>query len=355
MPNWAGSCWYELRYLDPTNTEALVDPEVEKYWMGPAHAGHTGGVDLYIGGVEHGVLHLLYSRFWHKVLFDLGHVSSFEPFHRLFNQGYIQAYAYTDERGVYVQADEVVERDGRFFLGEQEVRREFGKMGKSLKNSVTPDRMAQEYGADTLRLYEMSMGPLEISRPWDTRAVVGSYRFLQRLWRNIVDERTGDLVVADVPADEATLRATHKAIHGMRRDLEALRFNTAVAKAIELNNALVKLPVVPREIAEKLVLMVAPLAPHVAEELWARLGHGSTVTYEAFPEPDPAYLVEDSVTCVVQVKGKVKARLEVPPGIGEDDLRALALADPAVVQALDGAGVRMVIVRPPKLVNVVPA
>ncbi|MFE2867421.1 leucine--tRNA ligase [Embleya sp. NPDC059259] len=355
MPNWAGSCWYELRYLDPTNTEVLVDPEVEKYWMGPKHEGHTGGVDLYVGGVEHAVLHLLYSRFWHKVLFDLGHVSSSEPFHKLFNQGYIQAFAYKDERGVYVEASEVEERDGKFFLGEQAVSREYGKMGKSLKNSVTPDQMAEEYGADTLRLYEMSMGPLEISRPWDTRAVVGSYRFLQRLWRNIVDEHTGAPTVVEEPADEATLRATHKAIDGMRRDMDALRFNTAIAKAIELNNTLVKLPAVPREIAEKLVLMVAPLVPHVAEELWSRLGHGDTVTYEAFPQADPAYLVEDTVTCVVQIKGKVRARLEVPPSIGEDELKALALADPVVLAALDGAGVRMVIVKPPKLVNIVPA
>ncbi|MET7303490.1 leucine--tRNA ligase [Embleya sp. NPDC005575] len=355
MPNWAGSCWYELRYLDPTNAEVLVDPEVEKYWMGPKHEGHTGGVDLYVGGVEHAVLHLLYSRFWHKVLFDLGHVSSSEPFHKLFNQGYIQAFAYKDERGVYVEASEVEERDGKFFLGEQAVSREYGKMGKSLKNSVTPDQMAEEYGADTLRLYEMSMGPLDISRPWDTRAVIGSYRFLQRLWRNIVDERTGAPTVVDEPADEATLRATHKAIDGIRRDMDALRFNTAIAKAIELNNALVKLPAVPREIAEKLVLIVAPLVPHVAEELWSRLGHGDTVTYEAFPQADPAYLVEDTVTCVVQIKGKVRARLEVPPSIGEDELKALALADPTVLAALDGAGVRMAIVKPPKLVNIVPA
>ena len=355
MPNWAGSCWYELRYLDPTNTEALVDPEVEKYWMGPRHEGHTGGADLYVGGVEHAVLHLLYSRFWHKVLFDLGHVSSFEPFHKLFNQGYIQAFAYTDERGVHVEASEVVERDGGYFHGDKAVNREYGKMGKSLKNSVTPDQMAQEYGADTLRLYEMSMGPLEISRPWDTRAVIGSYRFLQRLWRNIVDEHTGEIVVVDEPADVATLRATHKAIDGMRRDMDALRFNTAIAKAIELNNTLVKLPAVPREIAEKLVLMIAPLVPHVAEELWSRLGHGATITFEAFPEPDPTHLVDDTVTCVVQIKGKVKARLEVAPSIGEDELRELALADPTVVAALGGVGVRMTIVKPPKLVNIVPA
>ncbi|NUP32852.1 MAG: leucine--tRNA ligase [Streptomycetaceae bacterium] len=355
MPNWAGSCWYELRYLDPTNDDVLVDPENERYWMGPRTEGASGGVDLYVGGVEHAVLHLLYSRFWHKVLFDLGHVSSFEPFHKLFNQGYIQAYAYTDARGVYVQADEVTEEDGKFFHGVEEVNREYGKMGKSLKNSVTPDQMCEEYGADTLRLYEMSMGPLEVSRPWDTRAIVGSYRFLQRLWRNIVDEETGQVRVADVEPDEATLRALHKAIDGMRRDLDGLRFNTAIAKAIELNNHLTKLDAVPRSVAERLVLMVAPLVPHVAEELWGRLGHEGSLAHHDFPEADPAYVVDETVTCVVQIKGKVKARLEVPPAIGEDDLRELALADEAVRAALGGAAVRMVVVRPPKLVNIVPA
>ncbi|MPZ28601.1 MAG: leucine--tRNA ligase, partial [Micromonosporaceae bacterium] len=182
MPQWAGSCWYELRYLDPTNAEALVDPANERYWMGPRGEADCGGADLYVGGVEHAVLHLLYARFWHKVLHDLGHVSSFEPFRRLYNQGYIQAYAYTDPRGVYVPAHEVSERDGRYFHGETEVRREYGKMGKSLKNVVTPDYMCREYGADTFRVYEMSMGPLDVSRPWETRAVVGSYRFLQRVW-----------------------------------------------------------------------------------------------------------------------------------------------------------------------------
>ena len=196
MPQWAGSCWYELRYLDPTNTERFVDPEVERYWMGPQGDGHTGGVDLYVGGVEHAVLHLLYARFWHKVLFDLGHVSSSEPFHRLFNQGMIQAYAYTDERGGYVPAAEVVRGSATaaaFTYEGKPVTREYGKIGKSLKNMVTPDEMYDAYGADTFRVYEMSMGPLDVSRPWETRAVVGSQRFLQRLWRNVVDEETGEL------------------------------------------------------------------------------------------------------------------------------------------------------------------
>jgi leucyl-tRNA synthetase len=356
MPQWAGSCWYELRYLDPTNTERFVDPEVERYWMGPKGEDHTGGVDLYVGGVEHAVLHLLYARFWHKVLHDLGHVSSSEPFHRLFNQGYIQAYAYTDDRGVYVPAEEVVERDGAYYYGSEKVDREYGKMGKSLKNSVTPDQMCADYGADTLRIYEMSMGPLETSRPWETRAVVGSFRFLQRLWRNVVDEETGALAVTDEPADEATRRLLHRTIDGVRTDYAGLRFNTAVAKLIELNNALVKLDgPTPREVAEPLVLMLAPLAPHTAEELWARLGHAESLTYAPFPQADPALLVAESVTCVLQVQGKVRDRIEVAPGIGEDELRELALASDAVQRALDGRGVRTVVVRAPKLVNVVPA
>ncbi|TDD66888.1 leucine--tRNA ligase [Jiangella aurantiaca] len=354
MPNWAGSCWYELRYLDPTNTERLVDPEVERYWMGPQGDGDAGGVDLYIGGVEHAVLHLLYSRFWHKVLFDLGHVSSEEPFHKLFNQGYIQAYAYVDERGQYVPAEQVVEDgDGYTFEG-RPVTREYGKMGKSLKNMVTPDDMYRDYGADTFRVYEMSMGPLDLSRPWETRAVVGSLRFLQRVWRNIVSEDTGETVVSTAPADDETRRVLHRAIDAVRTDMEAMRFNTAIARMIELNNHLTKLDTVPREAAEALVLMLAPVAPHIAEELWSRLGHPQSLVHEPFPEADPAYLVEETVTCVVQVAGKVRDRLEVPPSIGEDELRALALESEAVRRSLDGRPVRTVVVRAPKLVNVVP-
>ncbi|TDC47829.1 leucine--tRNA ligase [Jiangella ureilytica] len=354
MPNWAGSCWYELRYLDPTNTERLVDPEVERYWMGPHGDGDAGGVDLYIGGVEHAVLHLLYARFWHKVLFDLGHVSSEEPFHKLFNQGYIQAYAYVDSRGQYVPADQVVEDgDGYTFEGEP-VTREYGKMGKSLKNMVTPDDMYRDYGADTFRVYEMSMGPLDLSRPWETRAVVGSLRFLQRVWRNVVSEQTGEVVVGAAPADDETRRILHRTIDAVRTEMEAMRFNTAIARMIELNNHLTKLDTVPREAAEALVLMMAPVAPHVAEELWSRLGHPESLVREPFPVADPVYLVEETVTCVVQVAGKVRDRLEVPPSISEDDLRALALESEAVQRSLDGRPVRTVVVRAPKLVNVVP-
>ncbi|MFE3686433.1 leucine--tRNA ligase [Streptomyces sp. NPDC059095] len=356
MPNWAGSCWYELRYLDPHNSDKLVDPAIEQYWMGPREGMPTGGVDLYVGGAEHAVLHLLYARFWSKVLFDLGHISSAEPFHKLYNQGMIQAYVYRDSRGFPVPAAEVEERDGKFFHAGEPVKRELGKMGKSLKNAVTPDEICTEYGADTLRLYEMAMGPLDVSRPWDTRAVVGQYRLLQRLWRNIVDEATGEVTVTDAEPDEATLRALHKAIDGAGGDLAGLRFNTAIAKITELNNHLTKAGgPLARPVAEQLVLLIAPLAPHIAEELWRKLGHTDSVVHRDFPVADPAYVVDEAVTCVVQIKGKVKARLEVPPGISDDELEKLALADEGVVAALDGAGIRKVIVRAPKLVNIVPA
>lgn len=351
MPQWAGSCWYELRYLDPTNSDRFVDAENEQYWMGPRGDGDCGGTDLYVGGAEHAVLHLLYARFWHKVLYDLGHVSSFEPFRKLFNQGMIQAYAYTDSRGSYVQAEEVMERDGAYYLGDLTVNREYGKMGKSLKNVVTPDDMCAAYGADTFRVYEMSMGPLEVSRPWETRAVVGSYRFLQRVWRAVVDEQTGELRVTEDPADEATRRLLHKVIDGVRGDMDTIRFNTAIAKLIELTNGLTRLSATPREVAEPLVLMVAPFAPHVAEELWRKLGHDTSLTYADFPTADPALLVADTVTYPVQVNGKVRGRVEVPADAAEEAVRAAALE--AVAAALAGKEPRKVIVVKGRMVSVV--
>ncbi|MFF0470853.1 leucine--tRNA ligase [Micromonospora zamorensis] len=351
MPQWAGSCWYELRYLDPTNSDRFVDAENEQYWMGPRGDGDCGGTDLYVGGAEHAVLHLLYARFWHKVLFDLGHVSSFEPFRKLFNQGMIQAYAYTDSRGSYVQAEEVMERDGAYYLGDLTVNREYGKMGKSLKNVVTPDDMCAAYGADTFRVYEMSMGPLEVSRPWETRAVVGSYRFLQRVWRAVVDEQTGALRVTEDPADGATRRLLHTVIDGVRGDMDGIRFNTAIAKLIQLTNGLTGLSATPREVAEPLVLMVAPFAPHLAEELWRKLGHDTSLTYADFPTADPALLVADTVTYPVQVNGKVRGRIEVPADTAEEAVRAAALE--AVAAALAGREPRKVIVVKGRMVSVV--
>ena len=357
MPQWAGSCWYEMRYIDPTDDKALVDPANEAYWMGPRpQAGNTsGGTDLYVGGVEHAVLHLLYARFWHKVLFDLGHVSSSEPYHRLFNQGYVQAYAYTDARGQYVPADEVEgdETSGFTYKGEP-VGREYGKMGKSLKNIVTPDEMYDAYGADVFRVYEMSMGPLDLSRPWETRAVVGSQRFLQRLWRNAVDEETGAVTVSEAPSDDKTRRLVARTIAEVTEEYENLRINTAISKLIVLNNHLTSLDAVPRDAIEPLILMLAPVAPHLCEELWSRLGHEASLAREPFPVvEDASLLVEDTVTAVVQVNGKVKARIEVAPSISEEDLVAAALAEAPIVKALGGAEPLKVIARAPKLVNVV--
>ncbi|GAA2138094.1 leucine--tRNA ligase [Glycomyces algeriensis] len=353
MPNWAGSSWYELRYTDPKSAAKLTEPANESYWMGPQDAEDVGGVDLYIGGVEHAVLHLLYARFWQKVLFDLGHVSSREPFRRLFNQGYIQAYAYTDDRGVYVPAEEVEEVDGEYFHNGQKVNREYGKIGKSLKNVVTPDGICAEYGADTFRVYEMSMGPLAESKPWETRAIVGSQRFLQRLWRNIVDEETGEVTVGDEAPEPATMRELHKAIAGVREDYEHLRMNTAVAKLITLNNHLTGLNPVPREAAEALVAMVAPVAPHIAEELWERLGHEGGIAYVDFPVADERHLVEDTVTYPVQINGKVRGRIEVAAGADEEAVKAAALAEEKVAANLAGKDVKKVIVVAGKMVSIV--
>lgn len=359
MPNWAGSCWYQLRYVDPTETERFVNPENERYWLGPRTGEHgesdPGGVDLYIGGVEHAVLHLLYSRFWQKVLFDLGHVSGDEPYRRLFNQGYIEAYAYTDARGTYVPAEQVEERDGKFFFEGEEVRREYGKMGKTLRNVVTPDDMCAKYGADTFRLYEMSMGPMDVSRPWATKDVVGAQRFLQRLWRNLVDEGTGAVRVTDADPGEEALRLLHKTIAGVHEDFVNLRYNTAGAKLIELNNYVTKhFPGgAPRVVAEPLVLMLAPLSPHIAEELWSRLGHGESLAHGPFPKPDEKYLVEDTVEYPIQVNGKVKARVVVSASASADEVRAAALAEEKVSELLNGGTPRKVIVVPGRLVNLV--
>lgn len=365
MPQWAGSSWYELRYTDPHNADRFCAKENETYWMGPRPAEHgpddPGGVDLYVGGAEHAVLHLLYARFWHKVLYDLGHVSSREPYRKLINQGYIQAFAYTDARGSYVPAEEVIERDGGFVYpgadGEIEVFQEFGKIGKSLKNSISPDEICDDYGADTLRVYEMSMGPLEASRPWATKDVIGAYRFLQRVWRLVIDENTGEILVADTPAelDTDTLRALHRAIAGVAEDYAALRNNTAVAKLIEYTNFLTKRhrDAVPRAAIEPLVLMVAPLAPHLAEELWQRLGHTTSLAHGPFPAADPAYLIDDTVEYPVQVNGKVRGRVVVAADADDDAVKAAALADQKVQAFLAGASPRKVIVVAGRLVNLV--
>ncbi len=365
MPNWAGSCWYYLRYLQPQNNNALVDKEVESYWMHSAKKGkekgdtydpqtsHIGGVDLYVGGAEHAVLHLLYSRFWHKLLFDLGHVSTPEPFGRLFNQGYVQAASYKNSRNFYVEASEVEEKDGQFFFEDEEVKREFGKMGKSLKNAVSPDEMCETYGADTLRLYEMYMGPLEASKPWNTRDIVGVYRFLQRLWRNLVDEDSGELLVTDNAPDEETERLLHKTIAGATKDMESLGFNTAIAKLIEFNNHLTSQEKISRSVAEPLVQMLSPLAPHIAEELWEKLGHTDGITYTDYPVANPDLLVEDSIELPVMINGKVRGKINVSPEANPKELEEAALANERVAESLEGLSIKKVIAIPGKMINLV--
>ncbi|MFD6199251.1 leucine--tRNA ligase [Mycobacteriaceae bacterium NPDC060252] len=360
MPQWAGSSWYELRYADPDNAEAFCDKENEAYWLGPRPAEHgpddPGGVDLYVGGMEHAVLHLLYSRFWHKVLYDLGHVSSREPYRRLLNQGYIQAYAYTDARGMYVPAAEVLEENGKFFYQGAEVKQEFGKIGKSLKNSISPDDICDNYGADTLRVYEMSMGPLELSRPWATKDVIGAHRFLQRVWRAVIDEETGKIRVTEDDLTSAdTLRALHKTIAGVTEDYAALRNNTAAAKLIEYTNHLTKeYPEgAPRAAVEPLVLLLAPLAPHLAEELWSQLGRDESLAHGPFPESDERWLVADTVEYPIQVNGKVRGRITVAADAPAGDIEAAALAEEKVLEFLAGTTPKKVIVVPGRMVNLV--
>jgi len=352
MPQWAGSCWYYLRYLDPDNDQAFVDPLAERYWLEP------GGVDLYVGGVEHAVLHLLYARFWHKVLYDRGLVSTPEPFARLVNQGMIQADAFVDERGIYVPAADVTwSADGSPVYQGHPVTRRSGKMGKSLKNGISPDQMYQQYGADTLRLYEMAMGPLDADKPWRTDDIVGVHRFLQRLWRAMVDEQTGALTVREAPLDDTTTRALHATIWAVRRDLAGLRFNTAIARLMELTTTAARISAdsgaLPRSLAEPLVLMVAPLAPHIAEELWARLGHAGSLAYAEFPEADPALARAPEVTLPVQVNGRTRFRIEVPAGATTEDVERIVTAHPDYGQYAAGGRVERLVIVPDRIVNIV--
>ncbi|MDK8586939.1 leucine--tRNA ligase [Corynebacterium kefirresidentii] len=359
MPQWAGSSWYQLRYIDPRNDEAFCDIENERYWTGPRPDQHgpqdPGGVDLYVGGVEHAVLHLLYSRFWHKVLFDLGFVSSQEPYRRLYNQGYIQAYAYTDSRGVYVPAAEVEEKDGKFYYNGEEVNQEYGKMGKSLKNAVAPDDICRDFGADTLRVYEMSMGPLDTSRPWATKDVVGSQRFLQRLWRLAVNEDTGELATTDANLSEDDLKQLHRTIAGVRDDYENLRLNTVVAKLIEYVNYLTKTyrTEAPRAAVEPIAQLVSPIAPHIAEELWQRFGHDGTITYQPFPAFEEKYLVDDEIEVPVQINGKVKARINVAADADQEAVFEVVLVDAKIAELTSGKNVVKKIYVPGRMVNLV--
>jgi leucyl-tRNA synthetase len=314
MPQWAGSCWYYLRFLDPKNETMLVDPAKEQYWM---------PVDLYIGGAEHAVLHLLYARFWHKVLFDIGVVSTPEPFLKLVHQGVI--------------------------LGE-----DGEKMSKRWGNVVNPDDVIDQYGADALRLYEMFMGPLEAMKPWSTKSVEGVTRFLDRLWRLCVDEDgTPSAGLTDDAPDAATERLVHRTVKKVSEDVESLKFNTAIAQMMVCVNELTKLDRRPRWVIERLVLVLSPFAPHIAEELWQRLGHAESLAHEPWPVWDPVLVLEDTVTVAVQVNGKLRATLELPRDLGADEVREAALADERIRKYLEGATVKKVIHVPNKLLSVV--
>jgi leucyl-tRNA synthetase len=314
MPQWAGSCWYYLRFLDPKNEQALVDPRLEKYWM---------PIDLYVGGAEHAVLHLLYARFWHKVLFDIGVVSTPEPFLKLVHQGTILG------------------EDGQ-------------KMSKSVGNVVNPDEVIDQYGADAVRLYEMFMGPLEASKPWSTKSVEGITRFLDRVWRLFVAEDGGasSAIVDDEGPIEAR-RVMHQTIRKVTEDLEALKFNTAIAQLMVCVNELTRLERRPRALLGDVPLLLNPFAPHLAEELWQRLGHPETLAYEPWPTWDPALVVEDVVTVAVQVNGKLRATLELPRGADQATAQTAALEDQRVKRYVNGNAIRKAIYVPDKLLNLV--
>ncbi len=318
MPQWAGSCWYYLRYLDPHNDERGWDPEKEKYWMGDT------GVDLYIGGAEHAVLHLLYSRFWHKLLYDLGYVSTKEPFKKLINQGMILG------------------EDGQ-------------KMSKSRGNVVNPDQVIADHGADSMRLYEMFMGPLEAVKPWSMQGVEGVHRFLQKLWRLAVDKDTGELAerVKDAEADEATLRLLNQTIKKVGDDIESFGFNTAISAMMIFVNHLTKLEIVPKGPVEKLVLILSPFAPHIAEELWEKFGHSESLAYENWPEYDENLLEEKEIELAVQVNGKIKDKIVVAADASEDQIKEKALRGEKVSAAVAGKELRKIIVIKSRLVNIV--
>ncbi|GAB4551868.1 MAG: hypothetical protein Tsb0013_14010 [Phycisphaerales bacterium] len=354
MPGWAGSCWYYLRYCDPKNHSRFVGEEAERYWTGETPGTSGGGVDLYIGGAEHAVLHLLYARFWHMVLHDLGHLSTPEPFRKLFHQGLITSYAYQRDDKTLVPIDEVESVDGAFVetaTGER-VTQTIAKMSKSLRNVVNPDEMIASYGADTTRLYEMYMGPLEQSKPWNTDDISGMHRFLQRAWRLVVDEESGELTLRD-DADISTEKLLHRTIAKVGGDIERLAFNTAIAAMIEFVNHASKQGGLTDDQLARFAVILSPFTPHIAEALWEKLGRTETLALIEWPAHDPAMLIDDEVEVPVQIMGKVRARITVPAGLDQRGMEEAALADERVQQLLDGKTVRKVIVVPGKLVNIV--
>ena len=351
MPQWAGSCWYYLRYIDPHNDNAAWSAEAERYWM---------PVDLYVGGVEHAVLHLLYARFWHKVLYDCGLVSTIEPFQRLFNQGMILAYSYQDANGKYYYPDEVEERNGAWYAKQDQrpVQTQIEKMSKSKFNVVDPDDVIAEYGADAMRLYELFIGPLSASAPWQMTGVDGIYRFLQRVWRLVVDENTGGLnpKLTDAPGDSvpALWKQLHKTIKEVLEDTSSIdKMNTAISHMMVFVNAATQADSLPREAVTTFLRVLSPYAPHITEELWERLGETGLLAHAVWPAHDEALCQDETNTIVVQVNGRVRASLEVPLDMAKDELETMAVADERVQKHINGKSVARVIVVPGRLVNVV--
>ena len=342
MPQWAGSCWYYLRYIDPHNHEKIFDPEKEKYWM---------PVDLYIGGAEHAVLHLLYSRFWHKVLYDLGIVSTDEPFQKLFNQGMILAFAYETATGAKVTTDLVQENDGRYFHTEtgEELNQIVAKMSKSLKNVVNPDDVIERYGADSLRLYEMFMGPLDERKPWAEKGVKGVYNFLNRTHRFFADLNN----ITEGDEDPETAKLLHQTIKKVEADIENLKFNTAISALMVFNNAALKKGKVTRQTAETFAKILSPFAPHLGEELWSILGHENSLAYLPWPEVDEKLLTEESFEYPVSFNGKMRFRIELPLNMPQPEIEEAVLADPKAQKWIEGKTIRKFILVPQKIINVV--
>jgi leucyl-tRNA synthetase len=351
MPQWAGSCWYYLRFISPKCNGAFVDREQEAAWM---------PVDLYIGGAEHAVLHLLYARFWHKVLYDRGYVTHPEPFQKLVNQGMILSYAYKDHRGALVPVD-LVEEDEQGVAKHREtqevLQRIVAKMSKALKNVVDPEGVVKEYGADALRLYEMFMGPLEATKPWSMQGVNGVRNFLDRVWRLIVDSRSEAFTlsesVQDVSPNAEQDRVVHSTIAAVTQDIENLSFNTAIARMMEFVNYFTKESVRPRSAMESLTLLLAPFAPHLAEELWRVLGHSDTLAYEPWPKADAQKMKIASIEVPVQVNGKLRARVLMPVGIDHKQTQQLAMESERVAELLVGKELLKVVIVPGKMVNFV--
>lgn len=340
MPQWAGSCWYYLRFCDPHNTQKAWSPEAENYWM---------PVDLYVGGVEHAVLHLLYARFWHKVLYDCGYVHTLEPFQTLRNQGLIVAPSYQDAHRVYVEPENVEEKEGKFFdkrTGEP-LTTQIDKMSKSKLNGVTPDEIILEFGADALRLYEMFMGPLDKEKVWNTDAVTGCRRFLNRFY---------DMVFSDKVVDENSVEALklgHRLADGVAKDIEALQFNTAIAKMMEFINEFTRLPAYPRPVLKIAVQCLAPFAPHIAEELWEQLGAKGSLIYAPFPVAEEKYLQDEVLTYVVQINGKVRGRFDLPKDQTQEAVLEAARKNTTIASYLDGQRIAKVVFVPNKILNVV--